>query len=147
VRIERRERLPEDELARRALELLEHHLKWRPARNPFEAFASRFAQELPSLRERGLAWYHRWAFASIRQAGSAFELAAEHADWLARCGHPQGDAASHFRTISTACKSLILKGARVAATGKVFDCTPAMEGMARAWAEGMDAVESGMIHA
>jgi len=145
VRIDRRERLPDAELARRALALLEHHLKWRPARNPFEAFAPRLAQEMSQLKERGLAYFHQWAFASIRQAGAAFELAAAHVDWLAQQGHPSGDAAQRFREISAGCKSLILKGARVAATGKPFDGTAVMESMARAWSEGMEAVDSAVL--
>jgi hypothetical protein len=147
VRIDRRERLPDDELARRALRLLEHHLKWLPARNPFEAFAPRLAHELSQLRERGLGYYHQWAFASIRQAGAAFELAAAHVDWLAQQRHPSGDAAERFREISAGCKSLILKGARVAATGKPFDGGALMDSMARAWWGGMDAVKSGMMAA
>jgi hypothetical protein len=145
VGIDRRVQRPAPELAQRSLALLEHHLRWRPRRNPFEAFAPRLAQELAAMGERGMAYYHPWAFASIRQAGSAFELAAAHLDWLARCGHPSGDAASHFRAISAACKSLILKGARVAATGRPFDPRPQAEAMARAWEEGMDAVESRVL--
>ena len=142
VRVDRREALPEGELAERSLKLLRHHLEWRPARNPFDAFAERFAEELPRLRERGLDDYHRWAFASIRQAGAAFELAAAHLDWLARCGHDCGDAPRRFREISSTCKSLILKGARVAATGKVFDSRSALDAMAHAWAEGMCILEA-----
>lgn len=145
VQVDRRVQLPAPDLAQRSLALLEHHLRWRPRRNPFDAFAPRLAQELAGLRERGMAYYHQWAFASLRQAGSAFELAAAHVDWLARCGHPLGEAASQFRAISATCKSLILKGARVAATGKPFDPLPHAQAMARAWDEGMETVESHVL--
>ena len=145
VGIDRRVQLPPSELARRSLALLEHHLRWGPRRNPFEAFAPRLEQELAAMRERGMAYYHQWAFASLRQAGAAFELAAAHVDWLARCGHPCGEAAAQFRAISSTCKSLILKGARVAATGRPFDPMPPVEAMARAWDEGMDAARSHVL--
>jgi hypothetical protein len=141
VRIDQRVYRTQAALAERAVRLLGHHLKWRPALNPFAAFAPRFQEEMSHLHLRGLSYYHQWAFASLRQAGAAFELAAAHLEWLARCGHPCGSGARSFRAISATCKSLILKGARVAFTGKPFDASSAMHAMADAWDQGMDAVE------
>lgn len=132
VRIDRKVGRGEDDLKERALRLLRTHYDWRPARNPFIAFGERFAQDMPAMREAGLAHYHAWAFASIRQAGAAFELAAAHTQWL---GFDQ--PAAQFREISAANKSLILKGARAAATGKPFDAREAVSAMALAWDEGM----------
>lgn len=132
VRIDRKVGRGEDDLKQRALRLLRTHYDWRPARNPFIAFGERFAQDMPAMREAGLAHYHAWAFASIRQAGAAFELAAAHTQWL---GFDQ--PAAQFREISAANKSLILKGARAAATGKPFDAREAVSAMALAWDEGM----------
>lgn len=132
VRIDRKVGRGEDDLKERALRLLRTHYDWRPARNPFIAFGERFAQDMPAMREAGLAHYHAWAFASIRQAGAAFELAAAHTQWL---GFDQ--PAAQFREISAANKSLILKGARAAATGKPFDAREAVSAMALAWGEGM----------
>jgi hypothetical protein len=115
------------------MRLLRTHYEWRPQRNPFTAFGERFAREMPSMREAGLEHYHAWAFASIRQAGAAFELAAAHMQWLGFEG-----PAAQFREISSANKSLILKGARAAATGKQFDVNEVMSVMAKAWQSGMD---------
>jgi hypothetical protein len=92
------------------------------------------------MRDAGLDHYHAWAFASIRQAGAAFELAAAHAAWLGI-----DEAASHFRDISAANKSLILKGARAAATGKLFDANEAMAVMAQAWDDGMAALGASIM--
>jgi hypothetical protein len=133
VHIDRRVKRSDEDLKQRALRLLRTHYEWRPQRNPFTAFGERFARDMPSMREAGLEHYHAWAFASIRQAGAAFELAASHMDWLGFAG-----PGARFREISSANKSLILKGARAAATGKQFDANEAMAVMARAWQSGMD---------
>ena len=147
VRIDRRATYPPRELAERAVELLAHHMRWRPQRNPFEAFAPRLADELMQMRERGLGYYHQWAFVALRQAGSAFELAAAHAEWLARQGHDCADAARSFRDISAGCKSLILKGARAAATGRVGDTKAPVDAMAQAWTQGMRSLETAVLQA
>lgn len=137
VHVERRVARREEDLKRRALRLLRTHCEWRPVRNPFTAFGERFARDMPALRAAGLEHYHAWAFASIRQAGAAFELAAAHALWLGF------DApAARFREISSASKSLILKGARAAATGKLFDANEATAGMAQAWEDGMESLRA-----
>lgn len=133
VHVDRRVKRSDDDLKQRALRILRTHYEWRPARNPFIAFGDRFAKDMPAMREAGLEHYHAWAFASIRQAGAAFELAAQHMQWLGF-----EEPARQFREISSANKSLILKGARAAATGKLFDAKEAMGVMAKAWDEGMN---------
>ncbi|HUR89962.1 MAG TPA: DUF1839 family protein [Ramlibacter sp.] len=145
VSVDRRTGRSADALAERAIRLLAHHLKWRPGTNPFEAFAPRFQEEMSNLREHGLAYYHQWAFASLRQAGAAFELAASHVQWLGEHGRPCDTGVRCFRAISATCKSLILKGARVAFTGKPFDAAPAMVAMAAAWSQGMEAVDAAIV--
>jgi hypothetical protein len=132
VRIDRRVQRDDDSLKQQALGLLREHYEWRPRRNPFTAFGERLARDMPAMREAGLPHYHAWAFASVRQAGAAFELAAAHLQWLGL-----HEPAAQFREISAANKSLILKGARAAATGKLFDAKEAMSVMATAWNEGM----------
>lgn len=132
VRIGRRARRDDDDLKQLAFALLREHYEWRPRRNPFTAFGERFARDMPAMREAGLQHYHAWAFASIRQAGAAFELAAAHLRWLGL-----DEPAAQFREISAANKSLILKGARAAATGKLFDAKEAMAVTAAAWDDGM----------
>jgi hypothetical protein len=129
------------------MDLVGHHMQFKPATNPFDRFAPRLAQELGVLHERGPEYYHEWAFASLRQAGAAFELASMHVDWLARQGYDFDGAAHEFRTLSSTCKSLVLKGARVAHSGKAFDAGPAMQTAAGAWTRAMDAVETAVLHA
>lgn len=147
VRIDRAVRRPAGELAEIAMGLLGHHFQFKPASNPFTRFAPRLAQELALLHERGPAYYHEWAFSSIRQAGAAFELSAAHVEWLAQHGYDFDGAAREFRSISATCKSLILKGARVAHTGRSFDPGPAVEAAAQSWDRAMESVETAVLHA
>lgn len=142
VRIERRIARPGATLAAMSLELVRRTFGWRPASNPFLRFAARMDGQLEELRGAGLPQYHAWAFASIRQAGAAFELAAANLRWLAGMGYADlGAAAPSFDAISQACKSLILKGARSVHTGKAVDVTLLVGAMAQAWDEGMAAIE------
>ena len=139
VRIDRAVRRPPEELAARNLQLLRKHFERRPASNPFERFAARLADDLPVLRDGGLARYHAWAFASIRQAGAAFELAAACLRWQADFGRPRlGQAAQSFDAIAQGNKTLILKAARFVSTGRPFDATPLIGEMAQGWARGME---------
>jgi hypothetical protein len=144
VSLERRVERPVEELAALSLQLLRKHFARRPRSNPLARFGVRFAQELPALQQAGLVHYHAWAFASVRQAGAAFALAAAGLRWLAGQGEAPGlaEAAGHFDAIAQANKALILKGARAVNGRKPFDAGPMMEAMARDWEQGMGCVEA-----
>lgn len=132
----------QEELARISNAFLRHHLQRRPATNPFTRFAARWDSDLPALQTQGLANYHAWAFATVRQAGAAFELAAAHLRWLAAAGYPaMGEAAPCFDRISAGNKALILKGARAVHTGRPPDAGVLLADMATAWDEGMALLE------
>lgn len=138
VRIDRLVRRPAPELAQLSFELLRWHLAWRPRSNPFSRFAARLAQDLPALQRQGLDRYHQWAFASVRQAGAAFELLAAHLRWLGGQGHAGLDAAAaRFDAIGQANKTLILKGARAVNSGKALAADDLLQAMAADWEEGM----------
>ena len=142
VRIERRVARPDPVLAAMSFELVRRYTNWRPARNPLSHFAAHVDRQLDEMRVAGLPSYHAWAFASIRQAGAAFELAAANLRWLADLGYgPLGAAAPSFDAISQASKALILKGARAVHTGKALELAPLAASMAQAWDEGIAAVE------
>jgi hypothetical protein len=138
VRVDRVVRRPPEELAAMSRELLRKHHARRPARNPIRRFRQRFEEELPELQRRGIEHYHAWAFATVRQLGAAFELAAYHLRWL----DPSGDvgyalAAGPFDRISHAAQAFIRKGARAVANKKPFD-TATFDDMAAAWDQGME---------
>jgi hypothetical protein len=138
VRIDRLARRPEDDLAACSLALLRKHYARRPASNPLERFGERLARDLPALQSAGLPTYHAWAFAGIRQAGSAFELAGAHLRWLAGFGRPGLlPAADSFEAIAQGNKALILKGARAVNSGRPLDAARLVREMAQAWDRGM----------
>lgn len=120
VRIDRIVKRPEAELKAMSRPLLARHLARRPVDNPVKRFAERFARELPDLQARGLAHYHAWAFATVRQLGAAAELMALYLRWID--AHPT--AAAAYDTISTGAKSFILKAARAVNSKKPFDPSP-----------------------
>ena len=138
VRTDRLVRRQPAELACLSLTLLRRRLERRPATNPFLRFGVRLAGDLPDLQARGLAYYHAWAFASIRQAGAAFDLLAANLRWQVGFGHPGLIApAECFDAIAQANKALILKGARAVNSGRPFDASPMCADMAQAWDQGM----------
>jgi hypothetical protein len=138
VRIDRLVKRPPAELAQRSWHLLQEHVRWRPATNPFTRFGERLAQELPGFAERSLPRYHAWAFASVRQAGAAFELAAAHLRWHAGFERPALlPAAECFDAIAQGNKTLILKAARAVNSGRPLDAAPLCAELAQSWDRGM----------
>ncbi len=116
------------ELLRTAsLASLKRHLRRLPATNPFERFGAALDQQLPDLLERGLDDYHAYAFATVRMAGSAFEVAADYAGWL--LGSEAEPAAAPMAEIVDACKAMSFRLAR----RRQFDAAPLVSTMARAW--------------
>ena len=72
-------------------ELLGEHLARRPRDNPVARFARALrARTCRELQAKGLAHYHAWAFATMRQLGAAFELAGAHLRWLDDAGARAG---------------------------------------------------------
>jgi Domain of unknown function (DUF1839) len=138
VRLDRVVRRPEPELRQLARVTLARHLGRIPTSNPVRRFADRFISELPRLQQRELGHYHLWAFATIRQLGSAFELAAAHMRWLFPTGQvPAESAAMAFQSIAELSKTLILKAARAVNSGRALDASALFDEMAIAWERGM----------
>jgi hypothetical protein len=117
-----------------ALDLLRQHLAKRPNDNPFERFGSQLASALPELLEGGLVEYHAYAFATVRMAGSAFEIAADHARWL--LGERADPAATAMGEIVDGCKALSFRLAR----RRAFELDPLIGSLAGAWTRAMEAL-------
>jgi hypothetical protein len=118
------------------------HLRRLPRSNPVARFQMRFEQDLVSMQERGLAHYHAWAFATTRQLGAAFELAAQNLKWLTAHGvEGLSEATASFDQISNGTKGFILKGARVINSKKPFDGSQFFHELAAAWEEGTQRLE------
>ena len=143
VRFDRAEQLPEPELVRRSTEQLRAWLGRRPTSNPVRRFGQYFASELDHIRSRGLGYYHGFAFSTLRQLGSGYELSAEYLRWLEQRA-PKGyeAAAAAFEEISNTTKTLVLKGARAANSKKPADFSAVFEEMAGHWDAGMSALDA-----
>ncbi len=139
VRIDRAVRRPEGELRDMSKQLLARHLSRRPRTNPVVRFGERFAADLPRLREQGLSYYHAWAFATVRQLGSAAELMACYLRWLDASAYAA--AAEQYDAISAGAKTFILKAARGVMSKKPFDPAPQIAEWAAAWDRAMAALE------
>jgi len=143
IRTDRRVTRSTGELQMLALHHLRQHLSFRPAANPVRRFAARLAADLPLLRGYGMAYYHQWAFGTVRQLGAAFELAARGLAWQgAPAASPLREAEHAFDRIARDAKTLILKLARAVSSGKPADLAPLLEGMAQAWDDGMTALDA-----
>jgi hypothetical protein len=139
IRSERLVKRPTAELRAMSRANLKKHLARRPADNPVVRFGKRFATDLPWVTEKGLPFYHAWAFATVRQLGAAMELLQLNLQWL---DEPAlAPAAESFGKISATCKAFILKAARAVNAKRALDASAMLDEMSAAWQSGMDTLE------
>lgn len=131
ARFDAGQRLDGDPLRSAARQILAGHLARRPPENPFERFAAQLKDALPGLLAADLQDYHAYAFATVRMAGSAFEVAADHAAWL--LGHQAAEVSAAMGEIVDACKAMSFRLAR----RRSFDPEPLTAAMADAWERAM----------
>jgi hypothetical protein len=136
ARFDAGERLEGAALRDAARALLRDHLARRPDTNPFTRFGDQLAGELPALLQWGLADYHAYAFATVRMAGSAFEVAADHVSWL--LGDEAAPAATAMQEIVAGCKALSFRLAR----RRAFDPTATVDALAGAWQRAIDGLHA-----
>ncbi|HEX5960707.1 MAG TPA: DUF1839 family protein [Rhodanobacteraceae bacterium] len=141
VRIDKLRLLPDAELKAQSAELLARHAAQMPGNNPVERFAARFQRDLPALQEQGLAYYHAWAFATVRQLGAAAELSMLHLRWLDARRHAV--TADAWDTINQGTKTFILKAARAVNSRRSLDAAPYFDAWAKAWQQARDALQAG----
>jgi Domain of unknown function (DUF1839) len=134
VRFDAGPRLEGAALREAAGELLRRHLHRAPRENPFPRFGEQLERELPGLLAGDLEGYHAYAFATVRMAGSGFELAGSHLEWL--LGTHAAGAVAALGEIVDASKALSFRLAR----RRAFDPEPLIATMAGAWDRAMDAV-------
>ncbi len=134
VRFDAGPRLEGDRLRQCARELLRAHYRRRPGHNPFVAWGERLRGDLPRLLAGPLEDYHAYAFVTVRMVGAAFELCADHIDWV--LGPDGAPAANALRRIVEASKLVSFRLAR----RRAFDPEPALAELAQAWDEGMAAL-------
>ncbi len=112
--------------------LLAHHLRRRPAKNPFTAWGDAVAADIAQLLERPPEWFHIYAFNTLRQAGANFELLASYLAWLRDNGHATPERAGvAAEAIAANTKMLQFQFARASARRKVPDVSEAVRQLAR----------------
>ncbi len=138
VRFDAGERLAGEELREAARALTVRHLARRPATNPFPRFGAQLAEALLALLAGDAADYHDYAFATVRMAGSGFEICASHVEWL--LGEAGAEAAAALARIVAGCKVLSFKLAR----RRAFEPGEAVAELARAWEDAMGALHAAL---
>jgi hypothetical protein len=139
VRFDAAEPLRGDDLRERARTLLRGHLARRPSSNPFVRFGEQLDRDLPRLLEGDASEYHAYAFATVRMAGSAFEVAASQADWL--LGEDAAGACEALRRIVEGCKILSFRLAR----RRPFEPSETLSALATAWDEAMARLDDALV--
>ena len=110
------------------------HWERRPRTNPIRQFTPRFLIDVEALKSEGLARYHAYAFATLRQLGAAFELAAYYLSWLGQHGQLRHTGmVLDCERISTTTKSLLMKTARAVNTKREVELTPMLEELSISW--------------
>lgn len=129
-----------DELVLASLRLLRHQLRRLPESNPFAQFKARIEADVPWLMDSGLETFHLYSFATLRQFGAAYELAATYLQWLQeRTAKPLETATASFTHLSESAKTLQFHLARSIARNKPLDLSP-LDLMAQRWQTALDSM-------
>ncbi|MDH4273886.1 MAG: DUF1839 family protein [Gammaproteobacteria bacterium] len=122
--------------------LLRQYLERVPSTNPYTAFKARFAEDLAGLMQADIKVFHQYSFATLRQCGACFELAATYFEWLgaqARC--EVAAAVEAYKDLANAAKAYQFQLARAMNRKKPLDLTP-LDEMARRWEQGLEAART-----
>jgi hypothetical protein len=145
VRLDRVVKRTDAELAALSLNLLRKHVARRPQHNPVQAFLPVFIADVEQLKEQGMAAYHAYAFANLRQLGAGFSLGSVYLRWLTTHGEIDFSAAAEeFAAISETCKTLLMKTARAVMGKRAVDLAPLLEQIAQHWDHGMQTLEASL---
>jgi hypothetical protein len=126
---------PDDELRAMAFESAKFHMRKRPAPNPVEKHAEAMTAHQQAIIDGGLPVYHGYTFVALRQLGSSHQLGGHFLRWLANGNTDILAAAEAFDQISTLAKTLVLKLARVANSGKPADLSAVFAEMSMLWSK------------
>lgn len=110
---------------------LAFHAARLPERNPVAAFSERLSEDVAWLAAEGdLDTFHRYAFATLRQCGAAWELAGSFVRWL---GGAVAEAGPHFDALADGARTIQLRLARVAHGRRPADLRSSLAHMGYAW--------------
>lgn len=134
--------LPEGALLEASLALLETQLGELPPVCPFIPFKEAFRRDSEWLPTAGIEAFHAYSFATFRQFGACFELAATYLAWLRSQGvEGVGEAEAAFGRIAEATKAIQFQLARSMARGRPLDPAP-LDDLARHWEGAMESLHA-----
>ena len=126
-----------------AVELLKRHLKRAPLANPVVAFGKRIESQAQMVRAREPAFFHKYAFNTLRQLGANFELLSSHLEWLGAQGvDGLAPAAMAARDLSSGAKSYQFQLARAVTRGKTEALVGQLDGLVARWDDCMGALRT-----
>ena len=113
-----------------------------PLENPFNQFKKQLDVDLRWLSEQDIETFHAYSFATLRQFGACFELAALYLNWLSEQGESGLDKAyDNFQFLSEQAKVFQFQLARAVSRGKSLD-SQIINHMAVAWTEAFDILKN-----
>jgi hypothetical protein len=118
----------------RAHRLMRQHVRSIPQVNPIRAYHRAFKHHVARLAAKPPAFFHKYAFNTLRQLGSNHELLSSHLEWLDAMGLAGLDRAIEMtRLISQTAKSMQFQLARSAARKTFVGYDAQCEKMAEAY--------------
>ncbi len=104
---------------------LKRQIQMLPSENPFANFKARFEKDLTWLTNSEIETFHKYSFATLRQYGACYELAATYLQWLKGQGEDDLEPAiDEFLAISNGAKALQFQLARAVNRKKTLDLSP-----------------------
>jgi hypothetical protein len=133
LKLNQLKQLPEDTLRHIALKSAAFHFKKRLGTNAIQAYAQAITAHQEAIISGGIHAYHAYTFVALRQLGAAHQLGAHFLRWLDAKNADLTAAANAFDAIAGLSKSLVLKLARVANSGKIGNLDAILDEMATHW--------------
>ena len=109
--------------------LLQRHLARRPASNPLKRFQADFPTQAKAVSQRESAFFHLYAFNTLRQFGANFLLLSDHLAWL----DPEAVGVAPADVIAQTAKACQFQLARACARKKFDTLAGALEPAVEAW--------------
>ncbi|MGS2724275.1 DUF1839 family protein [Porticoccus sp. GXU_MW_L64] len=130
----------ENGLREKSINILKKRLKEAPAVNPFSIYKEQFLQDIQWLHEEPMDTYHKYSFATFRQFGTCYGLAAMYLRWLSAGGEKNLDEAIDcFDSISHLSRIAQFQLARAVARRELLEMS-IFDKCANSWARGMQAL-------
>ena len=126
-------KLTRSELLQQSIKLLKRQLRLIPDTNPFITFKPKFESDVQWLANENLDTFHQYSFATLRQFGACFELAATYLRWLSEQGESGLDSISNqIKSLSEIAKVYQFQLARSISRKKPLDLSP-IDKMSENW--------------